>query len=66
MSWRGESGPSTPLAERRPLMLALRVPRSYGSLFPYYKFVKDTASETFRSEVFHQSYHDTVFPLYIF
>lgn len=46
-----EAGPSMTPAERRPLILSLRIPRSYGSLFPYYKFVKDTASETYRNEV---------------
>lgn len=50
-SWTEEAGPSTMPAERRPLILSLRIPRSYGSLFPYYKFVRDTASETYRNEV---------------
>lgn len=46
----GSSG--TAASERRPLMLALRVPRSYGSLFPYYKFVRDAAfSDTVQHQV---------------
>ncbi|XP_049867259.1 kinase D-interacting substrate of 220 kDa B isoform X3 [Pectinophora gossypiella] len=52
MSWSERAGPST---ERRPLMLSLRVPRSYGSLFPYYKFVRDTASESVQNESLHRS-----------
>ncbi|KPI91552.1 hypothetical protein RR46_15056 [Papilio xuthus] len=43
--WSEEAGPSRSSAERRPLVLGLRVPRSYGSVFPYYKFVKDTFRE---------------------
>ncbi|KPJ06144.1 hypothetical protein RR48_14586 [Papilio machaon] len=43
--WSEEAGPSRSPAERRPLVLGLRVPRSYGSVFPYYKFVKDTFRE---------------------
>ncbi|CAG9783820.1 unnamed protein product [Diatraea saccharalis] len=39
------AGTSAPVAERHPLVLGGRVPRSYGSLFPYYKFVRDTVSE---------------------
>lgn len=43
--------PSTSGTERRPLMMALRVPRSYGSLFPYYKFVRDTVNDPMITEV---------------
>lgn len=43
--WMDRAGPSTPVAERRPLVFAGRVPRSYGSLFPYYKFVRDAIEE---------------------
>lgn len=50
-SWMEGAGPSTTPAERRPLILSLRIPRSYGSLFPYYKFVRDTACESYRHEV---------------
>ncbi|XP_028161916.1 kinase D-interacting substrate of 220 kDa B isoform X2 [Ostrinia furnacalis] len=55
-NWMDRAGPSTPVAERRPLVLAVRVPRSYGSLFPHYKFVRDTLSETsHRPESLHRS-----------
>lgn len=51
MSNRGSAGGSSGAAERRPLMLAARVPRSYGSLF-YYKFVRDAMqTETLQTEV---------------
>ncbi|KAI8434883.1 hypothetical protein MSG28_003369 [Choristoneura fumiferana] len=37
-------------AERRPLMITLGIPRTYGSVFPYYKFLKDTLSESVFSD----------------
>lgn len=57
MSRREVSNSTTPMAERRPLMLALRVPRSYGSVFPYYKFVRDAANESFHNEVHNILYY---------
>lgn len=53
--------PSTSGTERRPLMLALRVPRNYGSLFPYYKFVRDTVNDTMITEVICEYVHEPVF-----
>ncbi|GBP85353.1 hypothetical protein EVAR_78836_1 [Eumeta japonica] len=54
LDWMGPSrsgaGGGGPTAEHRPLMMALRVPRSYGSMFPYYKFIRDALTESLHNE----------------
>lgn len=53
LSWltRGASSSSPDSAERNPLVLPFRVPRSYGSVFPYYRFMRDALGEVLPNEV---------------
>ncbi|OWR45203.1 hypothetical protein KGM_213809 [Danaus plexippus plexippus] len=47
----GRAGPSSLSAtERRPLVLPFKVPRSYGSVFPYYRFMRDALGESNQNE----------------
>ncbi|CAH0720936.1 unnamed protein product, partial [Brenthis ino] len=52
LSWltRGASSSSPDSAERNPLVLPFRVPRSYGSVFPYYRFMRDALGEVLPNE----------------
>lgn len=52
-SWFDNARPSssTGSPERRPLVIPIKVPRSYGSVLPYYKFVRDTFRESMHDEV---------------
>ncbi|XP_045782552.1 uncharacterized protein LOC123879081 [Maniola jurtina] len=47
---RGRPLSSSDSPERRALVLPFRVPRSYGSIFPYYRFMRETLSEPMPNE----------------
>lgn len=53
LSWltSGASSSSPDSTERNPLVLPFRVPRSYGSVFPYYRFMRDALGEALPNEV---------------
>ncbi|XP_069365613.1 uncharacterized protein [Maniola hyperantus] len=49
---RGRPLSSSDTPERRALVLPFRVPRSYGSIFPYYRFMREALSEPMPNELF--------------